>query len=143
MNPRKIDQFRFRGFHGCQCVCDLEIIPIADGRTVVIATEREDNSGTSVTNVAEHLASFVCDSFGIDPEKLVWIEHYGYPSALSPQRPREYDLVTFQRRAPEQIRWAPSVLRMHPDGWPGYFDEPAWRPMQEDDWRGLGIEPRQ
>jgi hypothetical protein len=140
---RKIERFEFRGFHGCRCVCDLEMIPIADGRTVVIATEREDNSGTSVTNVAEHLASYVCDRFRIDPEKLVWVEHYGYPDPVNSKRRREFDLVTFHRRSPERIRWADAVLRSKPDGWPGYFEEPQWRPMKEDDWRKLGLELRQ
>ena len=140
---RKIDRFEFRGFHGCQCVCDLEVIQTADGRTVVIATEREDNSGTSVTNVAEHLASYVCDTFGMDPDKLVWIEHYGYPDPVNPERHREYDVVTFQRRLPERIRWSDVVLLSKPDGWPGHFQEPHWRPMKEEDWRELGVEPRQ
>lgn len=139
---RKIERFEYRGFHGCQCICDLEIIPVPDGRTVVIATEREDNPGTSVTNVAEHMASFVCDRFGIEPVQLVWVEHYGYPDPVNPKRLREYDLVTFQRRAPERIRWSDAVLRSKPDGWPGYLEEPQWRPMKEEDWRELGLEPR-
>ena len=140
---RKIERFEFRGFHGCKCVCDLELFPISDGRTVVIATERDDNPGTSITNVAEHLASYVCDSFGIDPEHLVWIEHYGYPDRVNPKRAREYDLVTFSRRKPERIQWSEAVLRSKPSGWPGHFDEPQWRPMKEEDWRDFGLEARQ
>jgi hypothetical protein len=138
---RKIERFEFRGFHGCRCVCDLEVIPIADGRTVVIATEREDNPGTSITNVAEHLASYVCDRFAIDPEKLVWVEHYGYPDPVNPKRRREYDLVTFEGRKPELIRWSDAVLRSKPDGWPGHFDEPQWRPVKKEDWSSLGVDP--
>ena len=133
-----VDRFEFRGFHGRTAHCRLEIIPLGDGRTVVIATELEDNTGTSVTNVAEHLASLVCDRFGIMPEKLVWIEHYGYGS----ERERSFDLVTFDRLKPERIAWAPSILRSKPDGWPGYFEEPEWRPMNDSNWRELGLEPR-
>ncbi len=139
---RKIERFEYRGFRGCQSFCDLEIIPVKDGRTVAIAIEREDNRGTSVTNVAEHLASYVCDRFRIDPEKLVWIEHYGYPDPVNPKRPREYDIVTFERREPERIRWSDTVLRANPYGWPGYFQDPVWRPMREEDWNALGLEPR-
>jgi hypothetical protein len=40
---RKIECFEFRGFHGCRCVCDLELLPISDGRTVVIATDEGSN----------------------------------------------------------------------------------------------------
>jgi len=140
--PTIIERFEYRGFHGCKCCCKLELLPLAEGRTAVIATEMLENRGTSITNVAEHLASYVCDRFGIDPERLVWIEHYGYDSPFHPREPRDYDLVTFERRAPEKIVWAPAVLRMHPDGWPGYFEEPEWRIMREEDWRKLGLEPR-
>jgi hypothetical protein len=139
---RRIEGFEYRGFHGCKCSCDLEIVERSDGRTLVITTEREDNPGTSITNVAEHLASYVCDCFGIEPEKLIWIEHYGYPDPLHPKRPRTYDLVTFERQPPEQILWSPAVLSSKPDGWPGYFDEPEWQPMEEETWREFGIEPR-
>ena len=135
-------RFAYRGFHGRRAFCDLEVIPLSDGRTLVIATERADNPGTSVTNVAEHLASFVCDRFEIKPDTLVWVEHCGYPDPVNPKRRREYDLVTFERRQPETIRWSAVVLRCHPDGWPGYFEEPDWRPMREEDWQELNLEVR-
>jgi hypothetical protein len=141
-SPTIVERFAFRGFHGRRAVCDLEIVPLRDGRTLVIATERANNPGTSITNVAEHLASHVCDRFGIEPDKLVWVEHYGYPRSGS-QRERTYDLVTFERRPPEYIAWSPSVLSGHPDGWPGYFGEPEWRPMRPEDWQSLGVQPRQ
>jgi len=35
-----------------------------------------DNPGASVTNVAEQLATCVCQHYGIQPADLVWIEHY-------------------------------------------------------------------
>jgi hypothetical protein len=128
-----IERFEFRGFHGRGAWCRLEFIPLTDGRTLVIAIELLDNPGTSVTNVAEHLASHVCDEFGIDPDRLVWVEHYGY----GPDR--TYDLVTFSRREKEAVQWFPAVLRQHPDGWPGYFEEPDWRPMRDEDWRAMGL----
>ena len=137
------DRFEYRGFHGCRCVCSLEILPATDGRRVVIATELEDNSGTSVTNVAEHLASEVCDRFGIDPDKLVWIETYGYAAPGAGERRRTFDRVTFKRREPDGvIRWGPSVLKSKPDGWPGYFQDPDWHAMTDEDWRSLGLAPR-
>jgi hypothetical protein len=139
IKQRKIEKFCFRGLNGCAAHCDLEILRLADGRTLVIATERKDNPGASVTNVAEHLASYVCDRFGIDPDRLVWIEHYAYPGTVNPKRDREYDRVTFRRRTPELIRWSESILQCHPDGWPGYFEKPDWRPMKEKDWLELGI----
>jgi len=141
LDGRRIARFEFRGFQGKLAICQLEILQLRDGRTAVIATEREDNPGTSVTNVAEHLASHVCDRFGIEPEKLFWIEHCGYPAHVS-NRERTLDLVTFSRRNPERIVWSEAVLRYKPDGWPGYFADPAWRPMEECDWMAIGLSPR-
>lgn len=133
------DRFRFRGFHGRAAWCRLEVLPRTDGRVVVIATEVPDNPGTSVTNAAEHLASFACDRLGIHTDRLVWVEHYGdLPGKASPTD-RGYDLVTFARLPPEPVVWSPSVLAAHPDGWPGYFDDPQWRSMTDYDWRGLGL----
>jgi len=141
LDSRRIAHFEFRGFQGKPAICQLEILQLRDGRRAVIATEREDNPGTSVTNVAEHLASHVCDHFGIEPDKLVWIEHYGYP-VHGVKRERTYDLVTFSRRNPERVLWSQAVLRYKPDGWPGYFADPDWKPMDAADWSALGLEPR-
>jgi hypothetical protein len=94
------------------------------------------------TNVAEHLASEVCNRFEIEPEKLVWIEHCGYAGSLEGTRERTYDRVTFTLRGPDRIPRAPSVRRHKSHGWPGYFEEPQWRPMKEEDWRELGLAPK-
>ena len=139
--PLQIPRFEYQGFHGCRSCCGLEIIPLADGRTLVIATELADNPGTSVTNVAEHLASFVCERFGIETEKLVWVEHYGYGICLLGER--AYDRVTFQRRAPEGVVWLPAVTGSKPNGWPGHFGEPHWVTMSDADWAALGLPPRE
>lgn len=138
-----IDRFDYRGFFGRPAWCGLEVIPLEDGRTVVIATELEDNPGTSVTSVAEHLASHVCDRFGIDPDRLVWVEHYVYPSATRPGEPRAFEMVNFRRLPPPAIRWLEAVLRHHPSGWPGFFEDPEWRPMGDRDWQALGLLSRE
>ena len=137
-----IDRFEFRGLNGRPSVCALEILPCSDEfgrRTVVVATELQDNRGTSVTNAAEYLASYVCDLWSIAPDTLVWIEHYGYG------HDRTFDRVTFQRRKEDtsvKIQWAPAVLNAQPSGWPGYFQEPDWHPMAKSDWWSLGLPPR-
>ena len=122
-----VDRYRFRGFHGCDAWCALEILRAPDGQTVVIATEVKDNPGTSITNACEHLAYWVCVEFSINPSELVWIEHYGYPAPGHSKRPRTYDLVTFQ------------IL---PAGHDAVFAHPEWRPMGDKDWLALGLEPR-
>jgi hypothetical protein len=123
-----VDRHRFRGFHGCDGWCALEILRAKDGKTVVIATEVKDNPGTSITNVCEQLAYWVCVEFSIDPSQLIWIEHYGYPAPGDSKRLRSYDLVTF------------TIL---PPGHDAVFAHPKWRPMRDEDWLALGLEPRQ
>lgn len=122
-----IDRYRFRGFHGCQSWCSLEIQRLNDERTLVVATELMDNPGTSVTNFCEHLAYWVCLDFAIDPSRFVWIEYYGYPCPINPKRLRTYDLVTFD------------IL---PPGHDAVFVNPRWRPMSDADWHSLGLAPR-
>ena len=122
----KVSKFMFRGLHGRSAWCGLEIIRLSDGRTVVIATERKDNPGASITNVAETLASYVCDCFAIDPGKLVWIEHYeyGYPPTGSTMRARSYDLVAFKRRSPIRSNNSLAFADRHPDGWHDHSRHP-------------------
>ena len=123
----RIHRYEFIGFHGCRSQCALEILRLRDGRTAVIATEVADNPGTSVTNAFELLATDVCAWFAIDPRRLVWIEHYGYPAAACPTEARGYDYVRF-------------TIAPAPDG--TCFSDVYWRPMRDADWRALGLLPR-
>lgn len=50
-----------------------------DGQQVVVATELSDNPGMSVTNAAEDIATQLVAQYGLDVDRLVWIEHYWYP----------------------------------------------------------------
>ena len=81
--------YNYTGFHGCASICDLEI-----HKNLVIVSEMPENEGTSITNMAEQLATLVCQEYDIDPKHLIWIEHY-------PERgewkdyPESYDLVQF------------------------------------------------
>jgi hypothetical protein len=138
--PMVLDFFEYPGFHGCRSWCDLELIPLADGWTAVIATERAGNPGTSVTNIAEHLASFVCNHFGIDPDRLVWIEHYAYASTTFPER--TFDLVTFVRLPPGSVSWSVPPGETLSREVPAHFHQPHWRVMTDADWRDLGLPVR-
>ena len=113
-------RFDYQGYYGCKSHCTLEIIG-----NLVIATEHKDNNGTSITNMAEHLATRVCYAYQIDPQKLIWIEHY-------PERgnewmhqpiPESWDRVSFDRaEAPD------GVMRfLHPD----------WKHLDRDTFEGL------
>ncbi|NLH95904.1 MAG: hypothetical protein GX477_00970 [Clostridiaceae bacterium] len=78
--------FHYTDFNGNLAICDIEIYG-----NVVIATELDNNTGASITNVAELVAMQVCRAFNINPRHLVWIEHYP-PSSISPEH---FDRVEF------------------------------------------------
>lgn len=93
--------YHYKGFWDCDSKCDLEIIR-GDRETLVICTELEDNTGTSVTNFAEQLATLVCrEDPSIDPTGLLWVERYPERSAGRWQKPfpESWSLVKFRRRS--------------------------------------------
>lgn len=107
--------FRFNdeGFWGCDSHCQLEIIG-----ALVIATEVETNEGTSITNMAEHLATRVCYHDSIDSDKLIWIEHYPERGPKMDTFPETWDRVTF-----EKVPAPDGAIR---------FLHPRWKPMDGD-----------
>ena len=85
---------------GGNAKCDLEIIRSPGPIALVICTELEDNPGTSVTNAAARIATRLCqEDRTIDPEGLIWVEHYPERSA-GPGRPlpESWDVVRFTAR---------------------------------------------
>src|SRR5260221_240317 len=97
----------------------------------------------------EGLATIVCRMFLIDPNNLVWVEHYradpcpvcagsgkttGDKSCRAchgrgtRREPATYDAVTFNVRKVRE-KWL--------------LSEPTWRPMRREDWQELRVEPRQ
>ena len=101
--------YNYTGFHGCECICNLEII-----KNLVIATELNENEGTSITNMAEHLATLICQEFEIEPKHLIWIEHYPVRPGRSRQLPASYDLVQFNLDSL------------------GTFRDPRWTPLKPE-----------
>lgn len=115
--------------------CGLRLLTAPTGDNVVIATELPDNPGMSITNAAEEVAAAVCRDFGLEPERLVWIEHY--PERLTGDNyghrtePASFDAVTFtwdgqqfsdpqwRRLAPEELAFLTGLtLPVHPDWQP-------------------------
>jgi hypothetical protein len=140
-------RFDYAGLHGRPAACGLEILPLAHGGTAVICTELSDNPGTSVTNFAEELASIVCRGWRIEPEKLVWIEHYpagpcpvcGGSGARAGLRCRACHGNGRTRATPAFDRVTFRVVR---SGTAWHFAEPDWRPMRPHDWAALEISER-
>ena len=122
-----VERFDFRDFNGRAAFCSLELLSLADGRTVVIATELAGNTGMSITNAAELIGGAVCRHFGIDPAKLVWIERYDANSYAEHDHQETFDLVTFSEVSATPI---------------SRFARPSWRRMTATDWQALGLPPR-
>jgi hypothetical protein len=76
--PRVIERFDYTGFFGKRATTHLTVC----GK-VVIATERDDNPGASITNAAESLWAKVREQFGDD---IIAIEHY-------PERGTHFDPI--------------------------------------------------
>lgn len=101
-------RFDYKGYYDCESHCILEIIG-----NLVIATEHEDNEGTSITNMAEYLAPRVCYAYQVDPQNLIWIEHYPERGNKWMHRPipESWDRVNFDRaEAPDGM-----MRFLHPD----------------------------
>ena len=72
-----MEVFYYKGFGNCDSKCGLNVIR-QDKKAVVVFTELSDNTGTSVTNIYEYLATCIYKSFLSDfsPVNIMWIEHY-------------------------------------------------------------------
>jgi hypothetical protein len=79
----KIEKYCYEGYYGVKSFCDLEIETIK-----VIIKERNDNPGTSITNMIVYLANKICKEYNIDKHRLMLIEKYQYPNQRA-----EYSLV--------------------------------------------------
>ena len=57
--------------------CDLDIF-LFDNQALVIATEREDDtgSGMSISSGAAILATIIMQKYRLEPGDIFWIEHY-------------------------------------------------------------------
>jgi len=77
--------YEYQGFWKCKAHCDIESCTRPDGKRVFIATELPCNPGTSITNMAEELATAVRKMHGIFTDQFIWIEHY--PAHQDPSQP--------------------------------------------------------
>ena len=91
--PNSRFRFDYFGYHGCESYCYLEIHKSV---VIAIAPPINEEAGTSITNLAEHLATRVCHRFNIDPKFLIWVEFYPkYDKEAYLFGKPSYDLVQF------------------------------------------------
>ncbi len=98
-------------------VCHIHRRFLFDKRILIICSQLPDNPGRSITNCVEDLAFQVCQTFRIDPDNLVWVEHYGAVFGF-----KEFSRVQFEVQPPD-----------------GMFQHPSWSKMKEADWRELQV----
>lgn len=108
--PAIVDEiYVYRGYHGCESRCRLRVYRPEGKPPVIIASEEEDqNPGTSITNMAEEIATDVCRIYGLAHEPFIWIEHYddrgdpakrrGLGDAFGRVSGESFDVVMFLRR---------------------------------------------
>jgi len=70
-------EFRYKGYWGCDCICGLQCGHNPQtGHDFIILTELPSNKGTSVTNMVEHLATEAIARLGLDPSNTLIFEYY-------------------------------------------------------------------
>lgn len=115
-------RYHYPGIGGRPAFCDLAFTVLPDGTAFVVCSEDLDNTGTSVTNAAETIASQLCqEQPAIDLAKLVWIERYPPRGSRHWPIPESFDLVTFRTTDPARRTVA----------------HPAWKPLSEQDVQAL------
>ncbi|MFL5802189.1 MAG: hypothetical protein ACJ8CR_10675 [Roseiflexaceae bacterium] len=117
----KPELFAFKSQNGFDGICRIERINLPNEKVVVICEEVDENPGNSVTNSVEYIAIQVCEQYRIDPQNLIWIEHYD----TWYDKYDEWKLVMFNKKPPEDN-----------------FADPKWKIMTETDWRFLGFRPK-
>jgi len=125
-----IERLQYRDLNNCVAHCDIEAVPLEDRRTVVIATERADNPGMSIAGAVESMATAACRRCGIQPDKLILINHY--PANTKGQcHPELFERVSFSK----------SLRQPTPDCDEIFFF-PDWHFISAHEWRSWGMTPR-
>ena len=107
--------WHYKGYHGVKSVCYLRLYQPKEPRpAIAIFTELEGNSGTSVTNRIEVLATLAWEFLQKPAATPIVIEHYPNRGVHNThtgrwQFPESFDFVEFSRQ---------------PDG---SFEKPKWR----------------
>ena len=120
------ERYDYEGFWRHPAVCRIRIYERADATPVVIATELAENTGTSITNMAEYLAAEIIshhfpERFETE-EPVIWVEQY-------PRHPGQRDLPEFSQVAfasyTPRIVWAGMRQRIR-------LGQPSWRYLERE-----------
>ncbi len=89
--------FDFKGRWDAPSRCGLKIIKNPDRHVVIVTELFEENPGTSITEFNTELAAIIVREFGLDPAKLVFIEHNPDRGSKLDHYKESFDRVRFRR----------------------------------------------
>ena len=112
--------FAFKASNWFDGICEVERHNLADGRTLFVIADIDDNPGQSTTNSIEYIAHQLAHRFDIAIGDAVFVEHFVLARATV-----EWNLVEFQ-----PLPGSDSA------------GTPRWRPMTAADWDEFGVRPR-
>lgn len=123
--------WHYKGYHGCKSVCYLRLYQPtgqSDQAAVAVFTELAGNSGTSITNRIEVLATMAWEFLQRPEVAPTVVEHYPARGHYNPhtekwQFPEQLDLLEFSRK---------------PDG---SFEKPRWRRVPRESVEALIGQP--
>ena len=102
-------------------ICRIQRFDLENGKILFIFEDIEDNPGINTTNNIEFIAIQICESFDVEPNDLILIEHY----YVSYHNGDEWNLVEFEEKSLQKG-----------------FTNPSWKTMGLNDWNILGYHPR-
>ena len=106
--------------------CHIRIIrQKKEADALLIVSELASNEGMSVCNAFEDLLPQIACAYGIGPEHLTVIEHWGPFSYGDHERDEEFSRITYTYE-PDRPSW-PSTAQL------GSFSEPQWHPISRAD----------
>ena len=114
--------FPYEGLFGCASQCRVRIFDDGTG-AVVIFDERAENQGTSLINAIDLLAMQICDAFGLNGGRAVWIEHQTDTRSQEDRATGAPD--RFNAECFAQARF--SHVEKCGDGWG--LGQPVWEPL--------------
>lgn len=96
MQWRAYKRIRLKGFDQVVGLIDVYISK-SDLHTYLVLAERHDNPAASVTNNYESYARQVCESFDLDPSRVVFMELYRDPACPHAYPYHEHETIVLHR----------------------------------------------
>ena len=125
--------YTYTGYWTRDAVCRIQIFAASDAVPVVVATELDENTGTSITNVCEYLAAEVIarhfpERFEAE-DPIIWLEHYPRTPAEHRQGLPAFSRAEFSSFTP-RVEYLGAIKRIR-------IGQPTWRHIDETEVEAL------